>query len=298
MSKVRIMSFDELMALINDGYGYFDVACPTCGPDRRSQGNRSRKVLRIWHDEPDFASFNCSRCGMKGSARRDGARTSVDPKQLARLQADAVARNAHCIDEQRRKAQWLWRKARPASGTPAEVYLIARGIQAPPPATVRFLEAHDGYPPAMIASFGFADEPEPGILSISDDAVVGVHLTMLKTDGSGKADVDISKKMIGPSRGSPLVLAPANDLLGLIITEGIEDGLSGHEATGLGVWAAGSASRLPGLADAIPAYADCVSVLVDDDDDGRRHARELAARLTTRGISVEMIENEKMDIAA
>jgi len=113
---------------------------------------------------------------------------------------------------------------------------------------------------------GFADEPEPGILSISDAAVVGVHLTLLRPNGSGKAGVDINKRMIGPSLGSPLVLAPANDLLGFIVSEGIEDGLSGHEATGLGVWAAGSASRLPALADAMPPYADCVTVLVDDDD--------------------------------
>src|SRR5947199_10120551 len=98
--------------------------------------------------------------------------------------------------------------------------------------------------------------------------------------------------MIGPSSGSPLVLAPANDLLGFIVSEGIEDGLSGHEATGLGAWAAGSASRLPGLADAIPAYADWITILVDDDDDGRRHARELAARLPTRGIRVDIGENK------
>ena len=48
--------------------------------------------------------------------------------------------------------------------------------------------------------------------------------------------------MIGRSSGSPIVLAPANDLLGLVISEGIEDALSLHEASGCGAWAAGSAS--------------------------------------------------------
>ena len=85
--------------------------------------------------------------------------------------------------------------------------------------------------------------------------------------------------MIGRSAGSPIVLAPTNDLLGIAVTEGIEDGLSVHLATGLGVWAAGSASRLPALADAIPSYVECVTILVDDDKAGRRYARELAARL-------------------
>lgn len=40
--------------------------------------------------------------------------------------------------------------------------------------------------------------------------------------------------MIGRSKGAPIVLAPLNDLLGLIVTEGIEDALSAHQATGLG----------------------------------------------------------------
>ena len=48
------------------------------------------------------------------------------------------------------------------------------------------------------------------------------------------------------------MLAPMNDLLGLAITEGVEDALSIHAATGLGAWAAGAASRLPALADAVP----------------------------------------------
>jgi hypothetical protein len=59
-----------------------------------------------------------------------------------------------------------------------------------------------------------------------------------------------------------------------------------HEATGLGVWAAGCASRLPALADAIPDFIDCVTVVVDDDADGRRHSAALAGRIRARRIEV------------
>lgn len=90
--------------------------------------------------------------------------------------------------------------------------------------------------------------------------------------------------MIGMSNGSPIMLAPPHDLLGLVISEGIEDALSAHEATGLGAWAAGSASRLSALADAVPSYIEAVTLLVDDDKDGRRHAAELRERLIVRGI--------------
>ena len=42
----------------------------------------------------------------------------------------------------------------------------------------------------------------------------------------------------------------------LAITEGIEDRLTVHEATGLGAWAAGSASRMPALAYVLPGYIE------------------------------------------
>jgi hypothetical protein len=134
----------------------------------------------------------------------------------------------------------------------------------------------------MIAAFGLATEPEPGALAIEYGAVRGVHLTRLARGGSGKAGTHNGKIMIGHSIGCPIVLAPPNDLLGIIIAEGTEDALSAHEATGLGAWAAGSASRLPMLADAIPAYIEHVTVLIDNDPDGQRYGAELAKRLNQR----------------
>ena len=95
--------------------------------------------------------------------------------------------------------------------------------------------------------------------------------------------------MIGMSTGSPIVIAPPNDLLGIAITEGIEDALSVHVATGLGAWAAGSASRLPALATAIPPYIECITILSDDDPDGRRHAAELARRLKQQYRAVRLV---------
>jgi hypothetical protein len=128
---------------------------------------------------------------------------------------------------------------------------------------------------------------EPGVIVITDDAVTGVHLTRLLPDGSGKAVFDDpdenAKIMIGFSAGSPIVLAPPNDLLGQAVTEGIEDGLSVRAGTGFGVWCAGCASRMPGLADAVPDWIDCITVYAHDDADGKRYAIELADALVARG---------------
>jgi hypothetical protein len=150
----------------------------------------------------------------------------------------------------------------------------------------------------MIAAFGLAEETEPGGLFIPDDAVLGVHLTLLRPDGSGKANADPDKITVGPSMGAPIMLAPPNDLLGLAIREGIEDALSVHQATGRGAWAAGSASRMPALADAIPSFVNCVTIFADDDDTGRRGAHSLARRVIANGLHAELIEDSEMRIAA
>ena len=86
----------------------------------------------------------------------------------------------------------------------------------------------------------------------------------------------------------PIVLAPCNDLLGLVITEGIEDALTMHELTGLGAWAAGSASRMPALAAVVPDYVKAVTVMVDANDAGINNTAKLGALLERRRISVEL----------
>jgi hypothetical protein len=141
----------------------------------------------------------------------------------------------------------------------------------------------------MIAAFGLPTEPEPGRFSVAGMTVGAVHLTRLLPDGRGKAEVESPKIMVGPASGLPIVLAPVNDTGGLAIAEGIEDALSLHQATGLGAWAAGSANRLPALAGIVPAHVSGVTVLVDDDDTGRKNSNELASRLTARGIDVDLL---------
>jgi hypothetical protein len=184
----------------------------------------------------------------------------------------------------------LWHRRAPIEGTLAEIYLRqARCYSGPMPETLGFLPPAGGYAPAMIAAFGIARETSPGDLVIDDSAIVGVHLTSLKSDGSGKAGTEGDKIMIGKSVGFPIMLAPPNDGLGLAITEGIEDGLSVHEATGLGIWAAGSASRMPALARIIPPYIDSITIVADADEAGRTNSQALAEALEQGGHDVRLI---------
>jgi putative DNA primase/helicase len=270
--------------------------CPICGGTDRFAVN-IRKNL-----------FNCRGCNAGGDAialvqHLDGvsfaeacATLAGEPPVSARSEPRPIIKPADDDTYERqqgRKARNLFRRSVPASGTLAETYLRSRGITAPMPATVRFLAPISAdHRPAMVVPFGLPDEPEPAILAIDDDAITAVHLTLLRPDGSGKADARPNKLVIGSPGGIPLVLAPLNDLLGLAITEGIEDALSAHQATGLGAWAAGSAGFMPKLIAAIEDLAareydaspECVTIFADSDDAGQRGARQLAEALVARGI--------------
>jgi Toprim domain len=206
----------------------------------------------------------------------------LDPNNTAREPTKGTSEYER---QQHDKAAWLWSLHKPITNTPAQRYLRARGITCPLPATLGFLSARGEHPPALISAFTIPDEPEPGIVG-TPRLVQSVHLTKLKPDGSGKADVQPNKIIIGSPGSLPIVLAPPNDLLGLCISEGVEDGLTAHKATGLGAWAAGSAGRMPKLASVIPSYIECVTILAHDDQAGQDGARRLAEALYQRRIEV------------
>jgi len=220
-------------------------------------------------------------------------RNSIDKvESAARAASEIGAGTGNCSKQhqdherrQREKAIWLWSQHVPIIGTPGERYLRARGYPGEIPPTLGFLRARDSYPAAIIAAFGMTEELEPGMLA-APRWVNAVHLTRLRADGSDRERGPEAKIMIGRSVGSPIVLAPVNDLLGLAITEGIEDALSVHLATGLGAWAAASAGRMPALADILPSYIETVTIFAHPEKVGQDKARELANKLHGRGVEV------------
>jgi hypothetical protein len=187
------------------------------------------------------------------------------------------------------KARSLWSRRESIAGTLAEKYIRARSYNGPIPETLAFLPASGNYSPALIAAYGAATEREPGVIALAENGVLGVHLIKLRQDGSDRLREDRKCKFtIGEDFVAPIVVAPPNDLLGMVIAEGVEDALNAHEASGLGAWAAGGATRMPKLADFIPSYIECVTILVDDNDAGRVNSRKLMDRLRGRDIEVRL----------
>ena len=271
--------------------------CPTCGGSDRFSINARKQI------------WNCRGCGKGGDVidlvmHLDGctfgqavallAGESSERPQAEQSRQNQREREREHQQTQARKAAGLWAHRRPIMGSIAETYLRRRGITGPLPfATLGFLPPRTpDHHPAMIACFGLHDEPEPGVLGLPRGIVDSVHLTLLKPDGSDKAEVEHPKLIVGSPRGRPIELAPANDLLGLAITEGIEDALTIHQSTGLGAWAAGSAPHLPKLADAVPNWMDCITIYahVDADEAGQKGALALATALKARGFRDVVIE--------
>ncbi len=278
---------EELVRSFEGYFGIHDVACPECGPERARPANRKRTVLRIWHEQPGNLTYNCARCGIHGRVRAAGV-PDVTPGRTNQRRTKPTQRTADDADRRRQVALGLWAASVPAGGTIVETYLQSRAIELNTiPATIRHLPARrPGHHPAMISPFAITDEPEPGQLSVAREAIRGVHLTLLRTDGCGKALVEPSKRMVARSIGVPIVMAPVSDGLGLVIAEGIEDALSAHIATGLGAWAAGGAGRMPALAETVPPYIEAVTIIADHNEAGQRGAHELAKRLRARGHDV------------
>jgi putative DNA primase/helicase len=259
--------------------GNYLVPCPAHDDSSPSLSLRDGKrglIVHCWGGCSARDVYRAIRAKGFGVERDDNATNTKPAKnscEYQRRQAD--------------KAAWLWSKQRPIAGSIAERYLReARGHSGILPPTLGFLPPlKPGHCPALIAAFALVDEPEPGILG-KPQHVTAIHLTLLKPDGSRKAEVDTPKLTIGSPLGKPLVLAPPNDLLGLGITEGIEDALSVHEAMRFGAWAAGSAPFMPALAETVPDYIEAVTVYAHTDQAGRKGAHALAAALTKRGIEV------------
>jgi hypothetical protein len=227
----------------------------------------------------------------------------IEPNSgVAQIEVEVDKREARQLERKRQEAEHQAQRQRvaqavharglPAAGSIIEPYLRSRSISIPVPDTIRFLPATPlRYPdPCMLAVYGLARELEPSRLSIPAADIRGIHLTKLKPDGAGKADVprDEVRRSIG-GHGWPIVLAPVNDGGGLAIGEGVETMLSVAQVTGLGAWAAGAASWMPALADRVPSFVEAVSIYAEADL-GRRHVERLAERLDARGFEITIVE--------
>lgn len=267
------------MALQGRWHGRYGVArCPAHGdknPSLSLSDGPSGRLLAHCKAGCTFADVLDALRGL-GIVEGNGKLPETDPAELARY-TEAQRREA---EKKERQALAVWNEALPIHGSPAETYLRGRGITCALPETLRFHpECWHGATarrlPAMVARVDGAER-------------FAVHRTYLRPDGSGKAEVNPAKAMLGATQGGAVRLAEGAGPL--VVAEGMETALSlacGLLRAPATIWAALSAPGITALR--LPDLPGRLTVATDGDPAGKAAGNQLAQRAAALGWTVSLL---------
>lgn len=272
------------------------VACPVHG---------GTDGFRLFKDFHATGGGYCNSCGpqangfammawLKGYAFKDAVR-EVSNWVRGDNQAPAPVRRAPVaapkpedFTKAREYISKVWALSTPIKGTPAELYLLKRGIPADCiPSTLRFhpgLKYIHGKEKADLGTFPCLLAP----IKDKNGYILSIHRIFLTNEGE-KAPVPDAKKMMpkcGYLGGSAIKTYAPGEVLG--VGEGIETVLAARAATGMPVWPCVSAVLME-LVD-IPETVRHVVIWADLDRSGTglKSAQILGERLTALGKTFEI----------
>jgi hypothetical protein len=182
--------------------------------------------------------------------------------------------------ETRQRAAGLWRESIPIDGTVAERYLRqTRGLDIPDDLS-GVLRFHSQCPfgpgvrhPCLVALFRDIVSNEPR----------AIHRIALRPDATR-----MDRMMLGRSGGAAIKLTCDEDVTyGLAIGEGIESTLAGMAMGFRPAWALGSAGSIRNFP--VLAGIDCLTIVTDHDDEGKRAADACRERWTDAGREVLIV---------
>lgn len=209
------------------------------------------------------------------AALEAGARQPREPSEAAPVPA-----RPEPTDDDRRKtelARSIWRAAKSPANTATHRYLESRGTLSLPPPTIR----HHG----SVRHPGTGLHLEAMVCAVQQPGgeIGGIHCTFLTPDGR-KASVSNPKIRFGRVPGGACRLARADDLV--VLVEGIEDGLSIIEATGLPAWALLGTSSFGSVK--LPERIRKVILAPDNDPAGQAVIDKAGERLFREGREVSV----------
>lgn len=172
-------------------------------------------------------------------------------------------------------------------GTPAEAYLRLRGISMQLPHTLRFARIPPPKDSSVAQANGTGSLPAlVAVVTDPDGTLVGIQRTYLTEDGRKAATRDGKVKYsLGMVAGGAIQLGPAQ--ASIIVTEGLEDGLTVAQALGRTVWVAAGTSMLPHMSFASVTRA--VVIGADADEAGEHAARRAAESFADRQLAVRIM---------
>lgn len=230
-----------------------------------------------------FSFAGDSHAEIAGYLRGHGVEIVSNPKDLTRgekrklhaLQKQAREEEAREQARKRRQALALYQNAMPLGGVAAD-YLRGRGISEPVIAAARGADLRfAAEAPLSPYSPGLRTQPAMlGLVTAPHGEPLGLHMTFLLRDSSGKAG-EIPRLMLAKQSGGMIRLsAPAETLA---IAEGVETALSYTTLFGIPCWAARSAIGLEQFRP--PEGVRRVIIAADADAAGTRAADTLASVL-------------------
>lgn len=239
------MTYKTAMTLLG-GRAKCDVACGAIFSHCATPSNRP--VVRLWGSDAGV-TYNCAKCSHSGFLRPSDGETihrPIAPPKKEEPKKDTA-----------KTAQWLWDKStRLIPDSPQWKYLAGRAID----------------PSILSESIRCGVNPKSGLPYIisrygKSDKVTAVHFTVVKPDGSGKADIEKPKFTLGETFGKPIIVSYGECIehgQGIVIAEGVEDAASIAMATGFTAYAAGSGGAIPKVVSNTPEDVD-LFLLRDND---------------------------------
>ncbi|MDP1026302.1 CHC2 zinc finger domain-containing protein [Sphingomonas sp. KR1UV-12] len=309
MARMDSAELARVVAGIRDRFPLSGVASKA-GVKLHRAGNELKACCPLHADRtPSFTIFNddrrfqCFGCGEGGDVldlvmklygvKLPGAIEMLDGGALRELEQQRAPAKPKA--DMRPIAQRIVNASVPIEGTPAEVYLRSRGITMALPHTLRFARLA----PPQIEGNGVLAANGPGLLpaliAIVTDAggqLVGLQRTYL-TEAGRKAGVKATdsdrkpkvKYSLGNVIGGSIQLGPASS--SMVVTEGLEDGLTLAQALGRSVWVAAGTSMMPQMAFAPITRA--VVIGADGDEAGEAAAMKAAAAYGEAGLGVRIM---------
>lgn len=304
MSRMDQAAFAAVVDKVRDHFPVSEVA-RKAGVKLTGAGREFKGCCPFHPDKsPSFTIFaddrrwHCFGCGATGdvldfvrrayNAKLREAITMLDSGVLAELEQERRPEKPKA--DTRAAANRIVSQSSPVGGTPAEGYLRSRGITMPLPHTLRFARL----PPPRHSGVLTANGPGhlPALVAIVTNPageLVGLQRTYLTENGRKAATADPKgtvKFSLGHVAGGAIQLGPA--AASILVTEGLEDGLTLAQALGRTVWVAAGTSMLPRMI--MPDVVRSVVIGADNDPAGEKAARLAAAAFVATGRAVRIIK--------
>ena len=236
----------------------------------------------VWHD---FATDERGDCFELLMAAED--KNFAEAVELAKNITNAVPKTPPRIQKTKPNIGYqlhsITGECMPAVTDTAVLYFDGRGLKVP--ADLLFHPSLKHWP---------TQTEHPAIVAKVKDlhgVVKAIHRTYLKPDGSGKADIEPNRMMLGDCIGHAVQLSPFTDTLG--VAEGIETAASAEVLTGVPTWAVLSTSGMRGFI--WPEQLKNLVIFRDAGKPGMDAAEALSARAMHAGITVHICAPKSND---